>query len=131
VELEVEMGCGWFCVAGIADPSDHLASEDPGPYQETRTNSDTVAVVASVDVVVEVQVERGPAVVMGDTDRTALGAIAVHDAHSPVSHRDYGCHLGRGNVDPGVVAVSSITVRSKDRENGASTQNRPLHAVDV
>ncbi len=54
MKFKMEMRRGGFGVARIADPPDHLSRDHAGSNLKAGADADTVSVVTSVEVVVEV-----------------------------------------------------------------------------
>ena len=75
----MEVGDGPLGVAAVADPSDQFASLDPVSYRKPGPHALAPAVVGAIEVVVEVDVVRGPPVVVADPDRGPREVAAVLD----------------------------------------------------
>src|SRR5690606_28756933 len=94
-ELEVEMGRRALGISGVADEADHLTRLDADtvgyPFSDTPSLAVVgVRTVGALAVVVEMDVVRGPAVVVTDRQTAALGLCLADPEHLAVGNRDHG-----------------------------------------
>ncbi len=68
---------------------------------------------------------------MSDGYRAAVAPVGVDGGNEAVPNGNDGGHLGRRNVDAGVMSGAQVSLGAKHRQHGAAPENRPLHPIDI
>jgi hypothetical protein len=124
----MEVGDRWLGVAGVTHPSNHLAGRHSGPDFDVGPDSIAPSVIGAGGVVVEVEIDREPAVVVAYLEPAALGAPPVDFSHHPVGHGNKRCEPGSDNIHTEVSTRPTIASLTEDRSDLAA-QDRKQHPV--
>src|SRR5690554_1916822 len=96
-------------VARVTVPSDHLAGFHTVAFPEIGTDPDTAAVVGPGRVVVEMDVERGPSVVVADVDSIPGDpGVSSDPGDGSVGRRHHGLQMGSRDVVSEVQASPTV-----------------------
>src|SRR5690606_36133580 len=122
---------GGLGVAGVAHPSDHLAGGDPVTFLQVGPDTDPVAVVGPGGVVVEVDVEGRPSVVVADVDPVpGYAGVSGAPGDDTVGGRHHRLQVRGEEVVAHVEAPSPVPGRTERRADVAGAEDREDQWVD-